>query len=227
MRPLCLLAVWILLCGTMIGQQSTLPQNSSRQAPATTNSTRTSAPIPEPNFGRSLPDRRANLPVSDRGGPEDANGAADIRESSTPSARTMALDAQRQRQREAMIRNLEFQKDGQRALVLFRELSDGSGRNIDEQTQKQLRKKTEELDQRLRRMIEFLDGRKPKPMPKLSNQPAVPTSQALVEFARIAEPLMPQLKQLVSQQRDVVDLKLQQTVLASLQTARERLVNLR
>ena len=139
----------------------------------------------------------------------------------------MALDAQRQRQREAMIRTAEFQKDGERALVLFRELSDGSGTNIDDQTQKQLRKKTEELDQRLRRMIEFLDGRKQKSMPKLSNPTAVPISQALVEFARIAEPLMPQLRQLVSQQRDVVDVKLQQTVLASLQTARERLVNLR
>ena len=104
-------------------------------------------------------DRRADLPISEkRGSAEDANGEPDVRESSTPSARAMALDAQRRRLQQRLLWGLEFQKDGKRAVVLFRELSKASGSgNFDDQARKQVRKKTE-LDQRIRHMIEFLDG---------------------------------------------------------------------
>ena len=114
----------------------------------------------------------------------------------------------------------DFLKTENKVFILTGQLSAMLVKPRETFSEKDARKKSREIEDKLTEMIRFINGEKPKKtQPDRTTQPES-TLQAVEEFTHAMAILQPDLVWLTKEQKMLVDLRLQQSVLEQLQKAR-------
>jgi len=132
----------------------------------------------------------------------------------------MLADAAATRKQHDFIAYETFRNNASKIFVLTRELSAASVQPLTGRKEKDLRNKGRELDDKLRSMIGYLSGKKPKKSSSGRAEPTVAEPQAIQDLTLAMDTLRSLLIQLAEIQGRAVDLGLTRSVLAQLEVVR-------